>query len=126
MPVAGEISPLSDQTVYDCLNGAYNHEIKDAVTLLFYSKYGQEQSGLLIARALVKAQGEQPAWSGDYVSGQMSQFCETSLEPLGHVITGSKESGWQASRQDPVGKLALAGCVADWSLRYPVCPNAVR
>jgi len=120
MPVIGEtITPFPDQVTYDCLSGALNHEIKDAMTLLFYSNYDQEQSGLSIARALVKAQGAEPAWEGFHVSGQMKQFCEISLEPLAHVVTGSKEAGWQASRDEPIGKLALAGFVADWSLRYP-------
>ena len=108
---------IPNQVVHDTLNGAANHEAKIVLGSLILSEPDDARSSATLARTLRELQeGENIVRTR---SSTVRSFCEHSLEPIAHTVTGSHAEGWRATTDYREEKLALLSLLGHWSLRWP-------
>ncbi len=116
-----ERQPVSDATLRAVLDGLGNHEAKLAVGI-FLLTYQGSWTAPEIARAL----NTTSATGASIKPSSVNSYLERSLEPAGLVDgsgrtidpDGVERTAWESAGNDPEGELALAGFLADWSIRW--------
>ncbi len=119
-----EVPAVPDGVVFNYLDGAANHELKNLVAIYYLSQPDEAFAARGVARDLRARQDPELSW--DIKSSSVTDYCERSLEPVGAVLgteirtnSGKKLTAWQADPEHLEGRLALAGFFGDWGLRWP-------
>lgn len=114
---------LSDERLFDLVNGVGNHEAKLLTAAIVTSVPDDAFSSKRIENALVTGQGSEPAWTPDHKLG--FKYGIGSLEPIGAVVKTTTEGrlgvvdALQATEFGATYGLPFSGALLDWSLRYP-------
>ena len=115
--------PVPEEVVFRYLDGVGNHEAKNLLATVVLADPQRDFTGATARYELNARQGNHPVWP--VVPSGAKQYFERSLEPIGAVVKtripsrGSFVDAWHASEEYRDTRLALAGFISDWSLRWP-------
>lgn len=109
--------------ILDYLDGAGNHELKNALSGVFLQNPHIQYTASAMANEMTVRQGDTPVWK--VRPTMVTQYVEHSLMPISSVMhdlvtneRGKVVDTWAANPEYLDARLALSGFISDWSLRW--------